>query len=364
MTINVHSGGDLFIAKKGRVSRARDRTKGIFRNPSASVAAEALKAREEKAEWERRIRATIAKDSLESLLQPIVALSDGRAVGAEALARFSEGPVRSPAVWFAEAAAVGLGVELELTALRAALSQLPRLASSVYLSVNASVEALMSEEFRTRLAEAPGERIVLELTEHSGVADYMLFEQTIQDLRAHGVRLAVDDAGAGYSSFRHVLKLRPDVIKLDISLTRGIDKDPARRALSSALLTFGLDAYNAAVVAEGIETLGEFKTLSALGFPFGQGYYLGRPERLPAQLVGSALLPSHFDPAHETLDLASESGTRAPDRVAGSRDSFQSRQVDTSDPAPPSSEAKYAQFAALFAKIKDAQAYPDAKLAS
>jgi len=151
------------------------------------------------------------------------------------------------------------------------------------------------------LSDVPAERVVLELTEHTEVHDYGKFEETIENLRSKGVRLAVDDAGAGYSSFRHILNLRPDVIKLDIGLTRGIDGDPARRALGSALLTFGLDAYNASVVAEGIETEGEFKTLRALGCPFGQGYYLGRPGRLRAERLQST--------AAEALWVGGESGS-------------------------------------------------------
>jgi len=229
---------------------------------------------------QKLIRVTIANRSHGTVFQPIVDLKSGGAVGAEALARFPEPPIRPPDVWFAEAASVGLGIELEMAALRLALEQLRHLPTGLYLSLNASVETIMSEEFGSCFADVPAERVVLELTEHTEVLDYLQFEQTIANLRSKGVRLAVDDAGAGYSSFRHILNLHPDVIKLDIGLTRGIDGDPARRALGSALLTFGLDAYNASIVAEGIETEGEFSTLRALGCPFGQGYYLGRPGKL------------------------------------------------------------------------------------
>jgi len=260
--------------------------------------AEAERLREHR---EALIRVTIASRSHETFFQPIVDLNSGGAVGAEALARFVEPPIRPPDVWFAEAASVGLGVELEMAALRMALEQLRKLPASLYLSLNASVETIMSEEFGASLSDVPAERVVLELTEHTEVHDYGKFEETIENLRSKGVRLAVDDAGAGYSSFRHILNLRPDVIKLDIGLTRGIDGDPARRALGSALLTFGLDAYNASVVAEGIETEGEFKTLRALGCPFGQGYYLGRPGRLRAERLQST--------AAEALWVGGESGS-------------------------------------------------------
>jgi EAL domain-containing protein (putative c-di-GMP-specific phosphodiesterase class I) len=238
------------------------------------------RAEQELEERDRLIRLTIANRSLETHFQPIVNLRSGAAVGTEALSRFPHGPVRPPDVWFAEAASVGLGVELELIALDVALEQLDRLPSGVYLSLNASVETIVSEGFEATLAGAPAERIVLELTEHTPVNDYRAFALRIDELRSHGVRLAVDDAGSGFSSFSHILNLKPDIIKLDIALTRGIDKDPARQALGRALLNFGLEAYRTTIVAEGIETPGELETLRSLGCPSGQGFILGRPRRL------------------------------------------------------------------------------------
>ena len=237
----------------------------------------------------RVIRNTIANRSLETHFQPIVDLRSGRAVGAEALSRFAQQPVRPPDVWFAEAASFGLGVELELTALDLALEQLHRLPSGLYLSVNASVETITSDDFRAVLADVPVERIVLELTEHTPIVDYPGFERSIQDLRSNGLRLAVDDAGSGFSSFRHILDLQPDVIKLDIGLTHGIDRDPARQALGRALLAFVSETSDTAIVAEGIETQGELDTLRSLGFPSGQGFLLGRPSRLSTRLAIAAV---------------------------------------------------------------------------
>ena len=275
---------DLFIGRKGTLSRGMER----MRRSSLRSHPSGRRLRHDETEAERLheqrdelIRGTIANRSLETHFQPIVDLKSGTAVGSEALARFAQQPIRPPDVWFAEAASVGLGIELELTALDLALEQLHRLPSGLYLSLNASAETIMTEQFRSILADVPAERIVLELTEHSPVDDYLQFERSIQDLRSRGVRLAVDDAGAGFSSFRHILDLRPDVIKLDIGLTRGIDRDPARQALGRALLAFGLETYNTTIVAEGIETEGELATLRSLGCPTGQGFFLGRPSRLP-----------------------------------------------------------------------------------
>ncbi|MGA2835633.1 MAG: EAL domain-containing protein [Acidimicrobiales bacterium] len=267
---------DLFIAKKSVLSRGRNRTITSARQ-SRHVRHDEERQRDERG---KLIRATIANRSLETHFQPIVDLRSGTAVGTEALARFDQAPFQSPDLWFAEAADLGLGVELELTAVGLALEQLHSLPSTQYLSLNASVETIMSDPFRAILSAAPAERIVLELTEHTPITDYDAFARSIDELRSSGVRLAVDDAGSGFSSFVHILNLKPDIIKLDIALTRGIDKDPARQALGRALLNFGLEAYRNTIVAEGIETQGELAMLRSLGCPIGQGFLLGRPRRM------------------------------------------------------------------------------------
>jgi len=121
-----------------------------------------------------------------------------------------------------------------------------------------------------------GGRIVLELTEHAEVADYGALCAVLAEPRAAGVRIAVDHAGAGFASLKRVVSLRPDIIKIDLALTRGVDTDPARRALTGALVGFAAE-QGAALVAEGVETAEELATLRALGVGFAQGYYLGRP---------------------------------------------------------------------------------------
>lgn len=191
--------------------------------------------------------------------------------GFEALARFAVEPRRTPDVWFAEAAAVGLLIDLELMAVGAALAQFDRLPAGVHLSVNLSPESVMSPRLAATLAGYPLERIVIEVTEHAPVEDYEILNAALGNLRAQGCRLAIDDAGAGFASLRHILRLAPDVIKLDISLTRGLDHDRARRALATALISFA-NEIGATIVAEGIETVAEVDALRALGVAFGQGY--------------------------------------------------------------------------------------------
>ncbi|HVC68024.1 MAG TPA: EAL domain-containing protein [Acidimicrobiales bacterium] len=293
---------DIFIAKK----RSRARIVRRVQMPSGPSGSAIHPSKRERREAEQvleernlLIRRTIANRSLETHFQPIVNLRSGTMIGTEALSRFPDGPRRTPDVWFAEAASVGLGVDLEVTAVEMALAEIRSLPSELYLSLNASVETIVSEDFRAILDGAPAERIVLELTEHTPVANYREFAQEIEWLRSAGVRLAVDDAGSGFSSFNHILNLKPDIIKLDISLTRGIDKDPARQALGRALLNFGLEAYRTTIVAEGIETAGELETLRSLGCPSGQGFILGRPSRRvsPPQLLPAMAPPGTSAPA-------------------------------------------------------------------
>ena len=210
--------------------------------------------------------------------QPIMELRSRQIVGWEALARFHSLPLRPPNEWFAEAVELELGVQLELMAIRSAMRSLPDMPAGAYLSVNCSPRAAMSPELGKTLGDhAP--RMVVEITEHEAIEDYVSLATALDELRTLGVRIAIDDAGAGFASLRHTLLLRPDMVKVDISLTRDIDIDRAKRALTSALISFA-DEMGMAIIAEGIETQAELDTLVSLGVPFGQGFFLARPAPL------------------------------------------------------------------------------------
>jgi EAL domain-containing protein (putative c-di-GMP-specific phosphodiesterase class I) len=217
----------------------------------------------------------LAPGGLRVMLQPIVNITNGRAVGVEALARFP-GYTGSPSEMFSCAAAAGIGVALELAAITAALGLLEHVPDDVYLAVNASPDAVADPRLQELLARAPGERLVLELTEHVAFTDHAQLMTQLAGLRRRGVRIAVDDTGSGFASLQNVLAIAPDVIKLDLALVTGIDRDPVRRALARALTAFAAEC-GATLVAEGIETRGELETLRALGVTLGQGYYLSRP---------------------------------------------------------------------------------------
>jgi PAS domain S-box-containing protein len=231
-----------------------------------------------------RVGDVIARRALRPVFQPIMDSATGTVVGAEALSRFPDEAERSPDQWFSEAEAAGLGEQLELLAMSTALEAARQLPPDLYVSVNLSPTTLTSAELVGRLLAAPVDpaRLVIEITEHASVADYGPLAERIGELRRLGLRIAVDDAGAGFASFRHILELTPDYIKLDRDLVDGIDTDPARRALVGAVVTFARDV-GFTVIAEGVERPEELRTLQQLGVASVQGFLLGRPS--PAALL-------------------------------------------------------------------------------
>ena len=231
-----------------------------------------------------RIERVIRQRDIRMVYQPVLDLATGALVGVEALSRFPADPSRGPDRWFADANRAGLGVELELCAVESALDALPQLPNDAFLAVNVSPATLVTERLIEVVPPAVAPRIVIELTEHVPVEDYETINAAAGRLRRHGARVAVDDTGAGYAGFRHLISLKPDIVKLDICLTRGIDHDPGRRALTSALVRFTQDT-DATLIAEGIETGEELSTLHQLHVDWAQGYHLGRPQPLAELLA-------------------------------------------------------------------------------
>jgi EAL domain-containing protein (putative c-di-GMP-specific phosphodiesterase class I) len=230
-----------------------------------------------------RIEAAMLRDELTPVFQPIVALASGRVAGLEALSRFRPDPRLSPQQAFAEAWEVGLGIELELHAVRVALARLAEIPEPLYLSVNASPDTVASPDFEAALRHSQPHRIVVEVTEHAVATHYDVLAEAMGRVRALGVRFAVDDVGAGYAGLNHLVRVAPDVIKLDRFLISGVDQDPARQALAGAAAEFAGRA-RIRLVAEGIETPEEHEQLLRLGIRYGQGYHYARPGKLESVL--------------------------------------------------------------------------------
>lgn len=245
-----------------------------YANVLSTRAGAAFADRRDVATTRARLQDVLTAHRYHPVFQPIVELATSAVVGFEALTRFDDGT--PPDVRFAEAAEVGLGSDFELATIRAALEGGTRLPLEVFLSLNVSPGFVLDGDrtFR-RLVKGSTRRLVLELTEHVPIDDYPLVRDALAMLGDVG--LAVDDAGAGYASLRHILELRPTYTKLDISLVRGIDEDDLRQALAAGLQYFA-SKVGCRLIAEGVESTGEADVLRRLGIEYAQGHLFGRPD--------------------------------------------------------------------------------------
>ena len=252
----------------------------VLSHAAAMIIEPEVQERAERAEIADRLRPVIADGGPAVLLQPIVDLATGRRVGAEALSRFPAAWELPPDRCFADAHRIGEGDRLEILALRRAAAHLPGV--SGYVAMNVSPATLLTADCTAVLDRLPLDRVVLELSEHEQVEDYDALKAVLAPLRARGMRLAVDDVGAGFSSLRHIVVTAPDVIKLDRSMVTGIGDDPVLRVVAQSLVDLA-GATGAQVVAEGVETASDWSALLALGVDLGQGWHFGRataPEEL------------------------------------------------------------------------------------
>ena len=222
-----------------------------------------------------RVSSVIADRALDIVHQPIFDLQSRKPVGVECLSRFPDRGQRGPDAWFADAEDVGLGIDLEMLAVEQALATLDAVPPGMYATVNVSPQAVLSGRLHPLLPVDCRERLVIEVTEHAQVPDYDELKRALLSLQRN-VRIAIDDVGAGYAGLRHIVDLSPDILKLDMTLTRDIHLDAARDALTGAMVRLAAK-IGATLVAEGIETAEEADCLTKLGAGFGQGYFFARP---------------------------------------------------------------------------------------
>ncbi|MBX7454280.1 EAL domain-containing protein [Mycolicibacterium sp. 3033] len=250
------------------------------------------------------VRRVVAQRDFEVVFQPVHDVYTAKVVGLEALARFPCEPFR-PDAFLAQAASLGLGTELETAILTRVLSLLPQLPDDVFIAVNISPAAVQRAPWADLLDCVDPTRIVLEITEHAAVENYGALDDALDVCRARGVRVAVDDVGAGFSSFSHVLELNPDFVKIDKSIIRNIDSDAARRRLAQAICEFAAQT-GATAIAEGVETQAELDAVGAAGIRCAQGYYLGRPKSHVHGFASAAVSAMTTEAAPAALDLLGE----------------------------------------------------------
>ncbi len=216
--------------------------------------------------------ALISERAFTPFFQPVVSLAERDIVGYEALTRFHDGT--PPDRRFAAALRLGRGRDLERATLSAAVEAARGLADGRLLALNVSPDFVLAGDLPAILADA-GREVVLEITEHAPIDDYPALLTALARIQPP-VQVAVDDAGSGYASLRHILSLHPAYVKLDLDWVRHIEVDPARQALVAGLAHFA-NEIGCRLIGEGIETEAEREALLRLGVPLGQGYLLGRP---------------------------------------------------------------------------------------
>ncbi len=258
-------------------------------------------AEQARAEKVETVRLAMSTSSPRIVYQPIYHLRTGTIAGMECLSRFDTFHASSPHRMFDLAEEVGLRQDLELAAIARAVRTLDRFPPRIYFGLNCSPQTIVSGAVDEALDGTDLHRLVIEITEHAIVPDYDSLIRALGPLRTKGLRVAIDDAGAGYASMRHIVSLQPDFIKLDMSLTRSVDKDPTRRALARALTSFSRE-IGSVIIAEGIETKEELDLLRALGVDTGQGFLLGRPAPLDVA-SNPATFSSRLHPDQIQLEL-------------------------------------------------------------
>lgn len=220
-----------------------------------------------------------APEAHRPVFQPILSLTTGAVVGYEGFSRFATEPLRPPDHWFAEATRVGLGAELQALAIDRLLGEATRagLPNEAFVSINVSPRYLAHTAVVAAMRRADPRRLVIEITEEEPVDDYAALRRSMAPHLERGARFAVDDAGAGFASMRHVTELAPAYVKLDAALVRGMRSRATLRAFVRALNEFARE-IGAAVIAEGVEETSDLAALTRMHFPLlAQGYAIARP---------------------------------------------------------------------------------------
>lgn len=229
-------------------------------------------------------RKIIEEPRLTVVYQPIVDLRSGSVLGWESLARGpADSRFQSPAVLFSFAEETGSLFGLERTCREQAIGGIGPLVPGQKLFLNIHPHTVGDPKFTAgetiRLLNDYGlspEQVVFEITERHPIRDFTLFFHTIEHYRSQGYQVAIDDVGAGYSGLWTLGQLRPDFVKVDMSIVRGVDSNPVNRALVEVLVSFA-DKMGCSVIAEGIETETELSSLMDMGVHYGQGFFLAKP---------------------------------------------------------------------------------------
>lgn len=237
----------------------------------------------------------LKQEKIKTVFQPIISLKTGELLGYEALSR---GPQKSffenPEKLFDFARAVGRLWELEFLCRLKALENVSRSGMSDLIFINVDPHIINDENFRKGFTKEflsryhiNPENVVFEITEKSAAINIESFNKLISNYKDQGYKIAIDDAGSGYSGLKLITDIHPHFIKLDMNLIRNIDKDGLKYALIKTFYEFCL-VTDIKLIAEGIETENELNALIGIGIDYGQGYYIQKPSENPTS-IGSDL---------------------------------------------------------------------------
>jgi diguanylate cyclase (GGDEF)-like protein len=224
---------------------------------------------------------------INSVFQPIVSLTDGKVFGYEALSRITKSELRMNIEgMFRLAEKLKLSWELELLCREKALKSFSFVYEGKRLFLNVNPHILCEPDFKSGFTKEklknlniPSENVIMEITENTSYHENDLFTETIAHYKKQGFCIAIDDVGSGFSGLNAIIDLKPQYIKLDMHLVRNVDKDNTKMLLCKAMTDFCKSA-GIKIIAEGIETEEELKTLIKLGIDYGQGYLLGVPHEV------------------------------------------------------------------------------------
>ncbi|MDD3173291.1 MAG: GGDEF domain-containing protein, partial [Herbinix sp.] len=229
----------------------------------------------------------ISKKQIKTVFQPIISLKDGSILGHEALSRITcNSVINNPEMLFSVAGEYNRLWDLELlcrtTALETAYKfMIPPYSKMLFINVNPNImhdekyKKGFTKDFLLQFHMKP-QNVIFEITERNVILDMRGFLSTINHYRSQDYKIAIDDAGAGYSGLNLISDVNPNFIKLDMKLIRGIDTDNLKYALVKGMVELS-KASQINLIAEGIETHEELETLIHLGVQYGQGYYIQKP---------------------------------------------------------------------------------------
>lgn len=246
----------------------------------ASIAAAALEEnRGEQAVFNRRknyYESLMVNNRFVYYMQPIVNINNESVCGHELLLRIKGDDSQSPQLFLTEIDMLGLSTALNISLFSQVLDILKAVPSNQFLTWNLAPSVILDHEFFQCFYGQDLSQLVIEITEHAVIKNYVSLNDRLNILRQSGAKVAIDDAGAGYASLRHILQLKPDFIKLDHSLIHNIHREPELQALAESLVSFA-EKSNAKLIAEGVEVEEEHQALQLLSFELGQGFYFARP---------------------------------------------------------------------------------------